>query len=63
MIEITLKDGSTKKYKKRISAYSIAEDISESLARNVLSAQFQWCQDRIINRDFKKWKIKFLYME
>jgi len=40
MIEITLKDGSTKKYKKGISAYGIAKDISDSLARNVLSANF-----------------------
>ena len=40
MIEIILKDGSTKQYKKGISAFNIAKDISEGLARNVLSANF-----------------------
>ena len=40
MIEIVLKDGSTKRYEKGISAYNIAKDISEGLARNVLSANF-----------------------
>ena len=40
MIEIILKDGSTKKYEKGISAFNIAKDISEGLARNVLSAKF-----------------------
>ena len=40
MIEIILKDGSTKKYEKGISAFNIAKDISEGLARNVLSANF-----------------------
>ena len=40
MIKITLKDGSTKEYPKGISVISIAKDISEGLARNVISASF-----------------------
>ena len=40
MIKITLKDGSTKEYNKGISVISIAKDISEGLARNVISASF-----------------------
>ena len=39
MIEIILKDGSTKQYKKGISAFNINEDIIEGLT-NVLSANF-----------------------
>ena len=40
MINITLKDGSVKQYSKEISVISIAKDISEGLARNVISANF-----------------------
>ena len=40
MINITLKDGSLKKYSKETSVISIAKDISEGLARNVISAKF-----------------------
>ena len=40
MINITLKDGSVKKYSKETSVISIAKDISEGLARNVISANF-----------------------
>ena len=40
MINITLKDGSVKKYSEEISVISIAKDISEGLARNVISANF-----------------------
>ncbi len=40
MINITLKDGSVKKYAEETSVISIAKDISEGLARNVISANF-----------------------
>jgi len=40
MINITLKDGSVKKYSKETSVICIAKDISEGLARNVISANF-----------------------
>ncbi len=40
MINITLKDGSVKHYSDEISVISIAKDISEGLARNVISANF-----------------------
>ena len=40
MINIILKDGSVKKYSEETSVISIAKDISESLARNVISAKF-----------------------
>ena len=45
MINITLKDGSVKKYSKETSVISIAKDISEGLARNVISANFN---DKVI---------------
>ena len=38
MIKITLKDGSVKEYTKGTTAISVAKDISEGLARNVISA-------------------------
>jgi len=40
MIKITLKDGSVKEYSKKTSVISIAKDISEGLARNVISSSF-----------------------
>ena len=40
MISVTLKDGSVKKYSEKTSVISIAKDISEGLARNVISANF-----------------------
>ena len=40
MINITLKDGSVKQYSEETSIISIAKDISEGLARNVISANF-----------------------
>lgn len=40
MINITLKDGSVKQYSDEISVISVAKDISEGLARNVISANF-----------------------
>ena len=40
MINITLKDGSVKQYSEENSVISIAKDISEGLARNVISANF-----------------------
>ena len=40
MINIILKDGSVKKYSEETSVISIAKDISEGLARNVISANF-----------------------
>ena len=39
-IKITLPDGSTRNYVKPITILDIAKDISEGLARNVISAQF-----------------------
>ena len=45
MINITLKDGSVKQYSKETSVISIAKDISEGLARNVISANFN---DKIV---------------
>tara|TARA_B100000963_G_scaffold343417_1_gene345226 strand:+ start:8790 stop:10733 length:1944 start_codon:yes stop_codon:yes gene_type:complete len=59
MIEITLKDGSTKKYKKGISAYSIAKDISESLARNVLSANFNGTKIELSTEILKSGELNF----
>ena len=40
MINIILKDGTVKKYSEETSVISIANDISEGLARNVISAKF-----------------------
>ena len=40
MIAITLPDGSTRQYENALTVMDIAKDISEGLARNVLSAQF-----------------------
>ena len=40
MIAITLPDGSVRHYENALSVLDIAKDISEGLARNVLSAQF-----------------------
>ena len=40
MINITLKDGSVKKYSEETSVISIAKEISEGLARNIISANF-----------------------
>ena len=54
MINITLPDGSIKKVKKGISALEIAKDISEGLARNILSASVNneiWDINRPINCD------------
>jgi threonyl-tRNA synthetase len=40
MITITLPDGSVRQYEQALTVLDIAKDISEGLARNVLSAQF-----------------------
>ena len=40
MISITLPDGSVRQYEQPLTVLDIAKDISEGLARNVLSAQF-----------------------
>ena len=40
MINITLPDGSVKQFEKNSTAMDVAKNISEGLARNVLSAQF-----------------------
>ncbi len=40
MIEITLPDGTVKTYEKGITPMDVARDISEGLARNVISAKF-----------------------
>ncbi len=54
MIKITLPDGSTKKVTSGTSAMDIAMDISQGLARNVLSASVNgevWDTNRPINND------------
>ena len=40
MISITLPDGSVKKYEDPVTPFDVARDISEGLARNVISARF-----------------------
>ncbi|OZV67723.1 threonine--tRNA ligase [Winogradskyella aurantia] len=40
MINITLPDGSVRSYKKSVTPYEVALDISEGFARNVISAKF-----------------------
>ena len=40
MIKVTLKDGSVREFNDNIDVISIAKDISEGLARNVISAKF-----------------------
>ena len=40
MIKVTLKDGSVREFKVGTQVISIAKDISEGLARNVISAKF-----------------------
>jgi threonyl-tRNA synthetase len=40
MIQITLPDGSVRSYKKDVTPYEVAVDISEGFARNVISAKF-----------------------
>ena len=40
MIKVTLNDGLIREYKSGISVISVAKDISEGLARNVISAKF-----------------------
>jgi len=54
MINITLPDGSVKKYSKGITGHEIALSISEGLARNVLAAKVNgevWDSTRPINED------------
>ena len=46
-IKITLPNGSVKTYKSPITVYNIAKDISESLARNTISAKFN---DKIVSK-------------
>lgn len=40
MIQITLPDGSVRAFDKNVTPYDVAKDISEGLARNVISASF-----------------------
>ncbi len=40
MIKITLPDGSVKEFEKNTTPMEVAKSISEGLARNVISAQF-----------------------
>jgi threonyl-tRNA synthetase len=40
MIKITLPDGSIRKYDAPLTVLDVAKDISEGLARNVISASF-----------------------
>ena len=54
MINITLPDGSIKKAERGVSAMDIAMDISEGLARNILSASINgevWDINRAITTD------------
>ena len=44
-IKVTLPNGSVRTYKSPITVYNIAKDISESLARNTISAKFN---DKIV---------------
>ena len=56
MINITLPDGTIKKYLKGITAIDIAEEISSGLARNVLAAEINgevWDATRMIHHDSK----------
>ena len=40
MIAITLPDGSVREFENKLTVLDVAKDISEGLARNVLSARF-----------------------
>ena len=54
MIAITLPDGSVRQYEQALTVLDIAKDISEGLARNVLSAQFNQATveaSTVIDRD------------
>ena len=54
MINITLPDNSVKQYSEGVTAFKIAQDISEGLARNVLAAKVNgevWDATRPINND------------
>ena len=59
MIEIVLKDGSVKKFKKGICALNIAKDISEGLARNVLSARFNGSIIELSAKIYESGKLDF----
>ena len=59
MIKIILKDGSTKKYEKGISAYSIAKEISHGLGRNVLSAKFNGSIIELSTKIYESGKLIF----
>ena len=53
MIDITLPDGSVRKYESGVTAYEVALSISEGLARNVLSAEVNgevWDSNRPITK-------------
>ena len=54
MINITLPDGSVRKYESGVSGFDIAMSISEGLARNVLAAEVNgeiWDATRAISHD------------
>ena len=54
MINITLPDGTIKKYPKGTTAIEVAEEISSGLARNVLAAEINgevWDATRMIHND------------
>ena len=59
MIEIVLKDGTVKKFKKGICAFDIAKNISEGLARNALSARFNGSIIELSARIFESGKLNF----
>lgn len=56
MINISLPDGSVKKYKEGITGYEIAQDISHGLAKNALGIKVNgevWDLTRPVNKDAK----------
>ena len=59
MIEIQFPDKTIKSYQEGITPLQIAESISEGLARNVLSANFNGILWKLIHH-FLKWKYSYL---
>ena len=42
MIQIKFPDGAIRSYESGVTPFQIASSISEGLARNIISAKFQW---------------------
>jgi len=60
MINITLPDGSVREYENGITAYQIAQSISEGLARNVISALVDNTQVEITTPIYKDATVQLL---